>query len=147
MSLTLLLDLDDTLLDTNLETFMPAYFQALTQHLANHSAPNTMLRALLTGMNLMNQSEDPTKTLEEIFDADFYSQLGFSKAELTHIFDEFYDEVFPALAQHTRQRPDAAPLIDWADSRGYRIAIATDPFFPRKVTYHRSGSKPAQRKR
>ena len=45
MSLTLLLDLDDTLLDTNLEAFMPAYFQALAQHLANHTAPNTMLRA------------------------------------------------------------------------------------------------------
>ena len=137
MSLTLLLDLDDTLLDTNLDAFMPAYFQALTQHLANHSAPNTMLRALLTGVNLMNESEDPTQTLEEIFDADFYTQLGFPKAELVHIFEEFYDEVFPALAQHTRRRPDAAPLIDWAYSRGYRIAIATDPLFPRKATYHR----------
>ena len=29
------------------------------------------------------------------------------------------------------------PLIDWAFSRGYRIAIATDPLFPRKATYHR----------
>ena len=137
MSLTLLLDLDDTLLDTNLDAFMPAYFQALTQHLANHSAPNTMLRALLTGMNLMNESEDSTQTLEEIFDADFYTQLGFPKAELVHIFEEFYDEVFPTLAQHTRRRPDAVPFIEWAYSRGYRIAIATDPLFPRKATYHR----------
>lgn len=137
MPLTLLLDLDDTLLDTNLDAFMPAYFQAFTQHLANHSAPSTMLRALLAGMNLMNESEDPTQTLEEIFDADFYLQLGFSKKDLVHIFDEFYDEVFPTLAQHTRQRPDAVPLIDWAASRGYRVAIATDPLFPRKATYHR----------
>ena len=29
------------------------------------------------------------------------------------------------------------PLIDWALSCGYRIAIATDPLFPRKATYHR----------
>ena len=71
MSLTLLLDLDDTLLDTNLDTFMPAYFQALSQHLIKHSAPSTLLRSLFTGMNLMNESEDPTRTLEEIFDADF----------------------------------------------------------------------------
>ena len=137
MSLTLLLDLDDTLLDTNLDAFMPAYFQALTQHLAAHSAPSTMLRALIAGMNVMNTSEDPTRTLEEIFDADFYIQLGFSKQELIHVFEEFYDDVFPHLAQHTRQRTAAVPLIDWAYSRGYRIAIATDPFFPRKVTYHR----------
>ena len=137
MSLTLLLDLDDTLLDTNLDAFMPAYFQALTQHLAKHSTPSTMLRALLAGMNLMNDSDDPTRTLEEVFDADFYVQLGVSKQDLVHILEEFYDAVFPTLAQHTRQRPDAPPLIDWAYSRGYRIAIATDPLFPRKATYHR----------
>jgi FMN phosphatase YigB (HAD superfamily) len=137
MSLTLLLDLDDTLLDTNLDVFMPAYFQAFTQHLAEHSAPSTMLRALGAGATLMNENEDPTRTLEEIFDADFYVQVGLSKKDLVQIFEEFYDEVFPALVQYTRPRPDAVPFIDWATSRGYRIAIATDPLFPRKVTYHR----------
>ncbi|HSA99000.1 MAG TPA: HAD family hydrolase, partial [Anaerolineales bacterium] len=137
MSLTLLLDLDDTLLDTNLETFMPAYFQALARHLASHAAPEVMLRALLAGVNLMNESEDPTRTLEEIFDADFYAKLGFSKHDLIHIIEEFYDNVFPQLAQHTRQRPEAVPFVEWAFGRGYRIAIATDPLFPRKATYHR----------
>jgi FMN phosphatase YigB (HAD superfamily) len=137
MSLTLLLDLDDTLLDTNLDAFMPAYFQALSGHLAKHAAPSSMLRALIEGVNLMNESEDPTRTLEEIFDADFYERLGFSKAELMQVIDEFYEEAFPTLAQHTRKRPEALPLIDWADSRGYRIAIATDPLFPRKATNHR----------
>jgi FMN phosphatase YigB (HAD superfamily) len=137
MTLTLLLDLDDTLLDTNLDAFMPAYFQALTQHLGKHSAPSTMLRALIAGVNLMMESEDPTRTLEEVFDADFYVQLGFSKEDLVYIIEEFYDEVFPTLAQHTRQRAAAVPLIEWADSRGYRVAIATDPLFPRKATYHR----------
>jgi FMN phosphatase YigB (HAD superfamily) len=137
MSLTLLLDLDDTLLDTDLESFVPAYFQSLAGHLADHSAPNTMLRALIEGANLMNESEDPTRTLEEIFEADFYGRPGFSKAKLIQVIDDFYEEVFPTLAQHTRKRPEAVPLIDWADSRGYRIAIATDPLFPRKATYHR----------
>jgi FMN phosphatase YigB (HAD superfamily) len=137
MSLTLLLDLDDTLLDTNLDTFMPAYFQALSQHLIKHSAPSTLLRSLFTGMNLMNESEDPTRTLEEIFDADFHVNLGLSKQDLVQILEEFYDDVFPTLAQHTRKRAAAVPLIEWAYSRGYRLAIATDPLFPRKATYHR----------
>ena len=137
MTLTLLFDLDDTLLDTNLDAFMPAYFQALSQHLTKHSAPSTMLRALIAGVNLMNENEDPTQTLEEIFDADFYPQLGYSKADLVQILDEFYEEVFPTLAQHTRPKPAAVPLIEWAYACGYRIAIATDPLFPRKATYHR----------
>src|SRR5690349_16087092 len=137
MSLTLLLDLDDTLLDTNLDAFMPAYFQALSQHLAEHSAPGIMLRALITGVNRMNESQDPTRTLEEIFDADFYLQLGVPKQDLVYILEEFYEDVFPRLAEYTRRRPEALPLIDWAYSRGYRVAIATDPLFPRKATYHR----------
>lgn len=137
MSLTLLFDLDDTLLDTNLDAFMPAYFQALSRHLANHAAPAVMLRALISGVNLMYESEDPTQTLEEIFDADFYARLGITKHDLVHIVEEFYDNVFPALGQHTRQKPEAVPLIEWAASCGYRIAIATDPLFPRKASYHR----------
>jgi len=28
-------------------------------------------------------------------------------------------------------------LVEWALSKGYRVAIATDPFFPRKATHHR----------
>jgi len=137
MSLTLLLDLDDTLLDTNLDAFTPAYLQALSQHMANHTAPDVMLRALLGGVNLMNESEDPTHTLEEIFDADFYAKLGASKHDLIHIIEDFYDNIFPQLEQHTRRRPAAVPFVEWAFSRGYRVAIATDPLFPRKATYHR----------
>lgn len=137
MSLTLLLDLDDTLLDTNLQAFMPAYFQALSKHMSSHAAPEVMLRALLAGVNLMNENEDPTRTLEEIFDADFYGKLGASKKDLIHLIEEFYDNIFPQLAQHTRQRPDAVPFVEWALSCGYRLAIATDPLFPRKATYHR----------
>jgi FMN phosphatase YigB (HAD superfamily) len=131
MSLTLLLDLDDTLLDTNLDAF------TLARHMANHTAPDVMLRALMAGVNLMNESEDPTHTLEEIFDADFYAKLGGSKHDFIHVIEEFYDNVFPQLEKHTRQRPNAVPFVEWALGRGYCIAIATDPLFPRKATYHR----------
>jgi FMN phosphatase YigB (HAD superfamily) len=137
MSLTLLLDLDDTLIDTNLDTFVPAYFQALGQHMAARVAPDILLRALISGTNLMNESEDPTHTLEEIFDSRFYTILGIPKEELAEIINEFYDNVFSTLAIHTKPRAAAASLIEWASSHGFRVAIATDPLFPRKATYHR----------
>ncbi len=137
MTLTLLLDLDDTLLDTNLETFVPAYFRALSSHLAEQTVPNETVHALLAGMYLMNESEDPTRTLEEVFETDFYPQLGVSKQDLVPILDEFYEIIFPRLAAHTHQRSEAVQFIEWAFSCGYRIAIATDPLFPRKATRHR----------
>jgi FMN phosphatase YigB (HAD superfamily) len=137
MSFTLLLDLDDTLLDTNLDVFVPVYFRALSQHLAKHVEPNLTARALVAGMNLMTASEDSTRTLEEVFETDFYVQLGVSKRDLIHVIDKFYKDVFPTLARYTQQRPDAVPFIDWAVARGFRIAIATDPLFPRRATYCR----------
>jgi FMN phosphatase YigB (HAD superfamily) len=137
MNLTLLLDLDDTLIDTNLDAFVPAYFQSLSEHLQARVMPTTMLRALLIGMNVMNESEDPTRTLQDIFESKFYEELGIPKEELAEILEDFYDKVFPTLAAHTKQRKEAAVLIEWALSCSFRVAIATDPFFPRKATYHR----------
>ncbi|HSJ89644.1 MAG TPA: HAD family hydrolase [Anaerolineales bacterium] len=137
MTFTLLFDLDDTLIDTNLDAFVPAYFQSLSEHLNARVAPTTMLRALLLGMNMMNESEDPTRTLQDIFESSFYKELGIPKHELIEVFEDFYDTVFPTLEAHTKQRKEAASLIEWALSCGYRVAIATDPFFPRKATVHR----------
>jgi len=147
MPLTLLFDLDDTLIDTNLEAFVPAYFQALAQCLGERVLPTVMLRSLVHGMALMNENADPTRTLQEVFEADFYANLGIPKEELIAELDKFYDEVFPALVVHTRPRLDAALLINWAIECGYRVAIATDPLFPRKATYHRlrwAGFNPEQ---
>src|SRR5436190_23983173 len=137
MPLTLLFDLDDTLLDTNLEAFVPAYFQALTHHLEPQVLPTVVLRALIHSTNLMVENVDPTRTLQEVFEADFYSILGIPKAGLIDLLENFYDTVFPTLRVHTRQRPEATSLIEWAFSCGYRVAIATDPLFPRQATYHR----------
>lgn len=137
MSLTLLLDLDDTLIDTNLDAFIPAYFQALGQHLAGRIAPEVMLRALLSGTNQMNESEDPAQTLEEVFDSRFYPKVGIPKENLAGLFDDFYENIFPSLSSHTRPRKEAVSFLEWALSCGFRVAIATDPLFPRKATYHR----------
>lgn len=147
MTLTLLLDLDDTLLNTNLESFIPAYFQALAKELASQVAPDLMLRALVSGTNLMNESEDFSHTLQEIFDAEFFPQINIPRDTLESVIENFYDNVFPTLAGLTSQRPEAKPFIDWAFSQGFRIAIATDPLLPRKATYHRlrwAGFEPEQ---
>jgi FMN phosphatase YigB (HAD superfamily) len=135
-SITLLFDLDDTLLDTNLAAFVPAYFQALAKHLESSVPAEVMLRALVQGLSSMSESENPTQTMQAVFEADFYPKLGVPKEELSSLLEEFYDEVFPTLQVHTKLKPPAAPLIEWALACGFRVAIATDPFFPRKATYH-----------
>jgi FMN phosphatase YigB (HAD superfamily) len=137
MTLTLLLDLDDTLLNTNTNSFIPAYFQALSKELAPHIAPDLMLRALMTGTRQMMASDDFSQTLEQVFNGLFYPQINGSYERTADTIDKFYDQVFPTLSAITTLKPEAKPLIDWAFSQGFRIAIATDPIFPRKATYHR----------
>lgn len=137
MTLTLLLDLDDTLLNTNLHTFIPAYFQALSRELAPHTAPDVMLRALIVGTHLMNESDNFSRTLQEVFDSAFYPQLNISRSEIEPAIENFYDNVFPKLSGLTSQIPEARAFVDWATTKGYRIAIATDPLFLRKATHHR----------
>ncbi|HSG42963.1 MAG TPA: DinB family protein [Anaerolineales bacterium] len=137
MTYTLLFDLDDTLLDTNIESFIPAYYQALSKHLEPYVSSEVMLPALLSGTNLMMESDDPSRTLKDVFDERFYEKLGIPKRDLLNEIEDFYDKEFPKLRGTTNSRPDAAPLIEWAIAQGYQIAIATDPLFPRKATYHR----------
>ncbi len=147
MTLTLLLDLDDTLLNTNMEEFVPAYFQALAANLRRWASPETMLPALISGTQAMLANEDPSATLRQVFDQEFYPKLGVEKTVLENPIDDFYDNAFPLLQGVTSPRPGARELVDWALGEGYRVAIATDPLFPRKAVEERirwAGLVPAQ---
>src|SRR5512143_4138219 len=137
MPFTLLLDLDDTLLDTNVGEFVPAYFQALAKHLSRWVKPVAMLPALMSGTQSMLANQDPSFTLQAVFDRDFYTRLGVAKAELHGAIEDFYDHGFHLLSAVTKQRTGARELIDWAQAQGYRVIIATDPLFPRKAVYER----------
>ncbi len=135
--LTLLLDLDDTLLVTNLDAFVPAYFQALAGHLSAYVPSEVMLPSLVAGTRDMMVSEDPAHTLREVFNRRFYPGIGTDPSRLQPVIDDFYDNVFPSLGALTSQRPEAVELVDWAFKQGYRVAVATDPYFPLKATQHR----------
>ena len=147
MTLTLLLDLDGTLLNTNMDSFIPAYFQALSRELAPHIAPEIMVRALMSGTKRMMESDDFSKTLEQVFNAVFYPQINSSREKIADTLENFYDDIFPTLGGVTTPKPEAKTFIDWAFSQGFHVAIATDPLFPRKATHHRlrwAGFEPEQ---
>ncbi len=137
MSLTLLLDLDDTLLDSNMNDFIPAYFQALSGFLAAQVPPETMLPALIAGTRKMMANSDPSRTLQQVFDAEFFPKIGLEREALQPRIDQFYDEVFPSLSGLTRLRAGAVEFVEWALAQGYRVSIATNPLFPLKAIHHR----------
>ena len=137
MPITLLLDLDDTLLETNMDVFIPAYFKALSAALAEKVAPEVMIPALTGGTKAMMVNTDPALTLRDVFDAYFFPRLGFDRSTLQAAIDRFYNEIFPTLGALTKPIPEAVRLVDWAFAQGYRVVIATNPFFPLKAVHHR----------
>ena len=83
MNLTLLLDLDDTLLNTNLDEFLPVYFEAFSGFLKEDVEPELMLSALLSGTRKMMANNDPSLTLRQVFDAEFFPKVGKNTASKT----------------------------------------------------------------
>ncbi len=137
MTLTLLLDLDDTLLTSNMDDFIPVYFQTLGKAMAPYVDPERLLKYLMLGTNAMLEHDSPDETLGQVFDRNFYPHLGVGRDILDPQIALFYEEIFPSLAYLTKPRPDAVELIKWAVAQGYRIAIATNPLFPQAAVAHR----------
>lgn len=130
MTLTLLLDLDDTLLGNSMETFIPAYIQALTARLSMYADPSELSRSLLAATRLMIENDKPDRTLMEVFDKAFYPSLGLEKKVLQVNIEVFYAQDFPKLKSLTQFRPEAVELVEESVRRGYEICIATNPLFP-----------------
>lgn len=137
MNLTLLLDLDDTLLNSNMDDFIPGYFQALSGFLKDQVEPELMLSALMSGTHKMMVNNDPACTLKQSFDADFFPKIGLSRDEFQPRINLFYEKVFPTLSYLTNPQPDAIELVEWALSQGIRLAVATNPIFPLAAIHHR----------
>ncbi len=137
MTLHLLLDLDDTLLNSNIEALIPVYFQKLVSHLSQKIAPDQTFQHLITGTRIMYASADPLCTLEQSFNDAFYPALNVERETIAPLIEEFYDTLFPTLQPLTSPRPDAIAFVEWAFTRGWKVAVATDPLFPRKAILHR----------
>jgi len=137
VTLTLLLDLDDTLLVNNINTFLPGYLQALSTHLAAYAEPERLINSLLAATSQAARNTLPECTLLDIFEDAFYPRLGLKPEDLQDTIEQFYDDVFPTLKSLTRPQPGAVQLVEQALERGYRVVIATNPLFPYKAIRHR----------
>src|ERR1035437_856793 len=138
MSLTVLFDLDDTLISNNVDTFIPGYLKALSKTLAELSS-NQVIQHLLAATQKMAESSLPGKTLEQTFDENFYPNIGVSKEQLRGTIDHFYGDVYPELKEMTQPIPEAVLLVDRLFDEGYTVAIATRPLFPRTAIVQRLG--------
>ncbi|GAB4475117.1 MAG: hypothetical protein Kow0088_11710 [Anaerolineales bacterium] len=137
MTLTLLLDLDDTLLQNDMEIFIPAYLQALSNHLAQKIPPERLVKQLLRATQVMVSNDRPDRTLKETFDQAFYPALGIEESQVHQELEDFYQNHFPQLHSLTNPMPGAVQLVRGALERNYDLILATNPLFPLLANLHR----------
>ncbi len=126
-----LLDLDDTLLINDMETFSPHYYRALLNKMRGVCPPGAFVEALNQGVRAMVHNDGRQGTNAEVFGREFYRRLDRDPQEIEPILYEFYANEFEELAQYTEPDPVARELVQLLRARGYQIAIATQPLFPR----------------
>jgi len=137
VTLTLLVDLDNTLLGNDMETFIPAYLGAFGEHLTAQVSPRQMVAAMLSATQQMMENTNPARTLKAAFDPKFYPVLDLVESEIRPHIDQFYRDIFPNLQSKTRFQPDAVDFVRAALQRGYQVGVATNPLFPRTAIVQR----------
>jgi FMN phosphatase YigB (HAD superfamily) len=96
-----------------------------------------MIPHLLEGTRQMVHKTGVVGTLEETFDQSFYPGIGLSKDFLAPKINDFYSRVFAELKPETSPMPGASEAVRECLSRGWKVAIATNPLFPMAAIDHR----------
>lgn len=135
---TFIFDLDGTLLpmaDQNL--FLEEYFKALSTKIVPYGLDaKKFVMAVWEGTKSMI-GNDGSMTNEQRFWEVFCGLLGEEVRELEPVFDHFYRNEFSAAKSATSTNPLAGECIKQLKNKGYRIALATNPLFPKVATYTR----------
>lgn len=134
---TILFDLDGTLLEMRTEPFVARYLQELATYVGDRINPEQLQKWVWDATKAMILSQEPHKTNEEVFTEHFLQQSGLAKEEIWPVFEQFYREVFPTLSHLTYPSPYAKKIVEAAKQQGYRVAVATNPVFPREAIYSR----------
>lgn len=134
---TILFDLDGTLLPMDQDTFAGAYVRGLALTAMPHGyEPKAFSETVMAGTVAMVKN-DGSKTNKSAFWECLVDTYGEKVKGHTHIFDEFYKTDFQKIKEVCGFEPKAAELIKYIKEKGYRVALATNPLFPKVATESR----------
>lgn len=134
---TVLFDLDGTLLPLDQDYFLKKYFKAITKKLAGDGyEPERFMKSMWVGVEAMIKN-DGKDTNENVFWDSFSKAYGRDCKCDEPLFNEFYDKIFPTLKSEVGYNSRAGETVKELLRRGYRLALATTPVFPRVATYER----------
>ena len=132
-----LFDLDGTLLPMDQDVFVKTYMGMLAKRLAPLGYdPKDFISAMWAGTGSMVKN-DGSSTNEDAFWKTFCKVLSRNALEDTPHFERFYEEEFDNVKTVCGYSPLARKTLDACRNKGLRVALATNPLFPRIATQKR----------
>ena len=133
----ILFDLDGTLLPMEQKPFVKAYFSGLAKKLAPLGyEPNLVIDAVVRGVGAMTNN-DGRETNEIVFWNNFAEILGEEVRKHQELFENYYKKEFQELKNVCGFEPMAKEVIGLVKEKGFKVALATSPVFPRIATESR----------
>ncbi|MBQ7288202.1 MAG: HAD family hydrolase [Clostridia bacterium] len=134
---TILFDLDGTLLPMDQDQFVKAYFGLLAKKLSPYGYDaEQLVSAIWAGTKEMIKNNGE-QTNEKAFWKKFCEIFGQDAAKDEPIFAEFYENEFGKAQAVCGFNENAAKVVNLAKSKGFRVALATNPIFPAVATESR----------
>lgn len=137
MSLTVLFDLDDTLLENEIGVHLPVYLNSLQDHLSTLMPKDLILPNFLGAFQAMLGNDNIKEPLHDVFYEYFCRETGVGRTVLHPSTESYYRTTYPGLKSTTSVKPGAQSVVAEFDRRGYTMVIATNPFFPRAAVEQR----------
>lgn len=133
---TILFDLDGTLLPLDADKFMNIYFGEMGRSFQDMIDPKLLVQHVWSGTKAMISSSENI-TNENVFMDTFAKLIDGDLNVYQERFDRFYDEGFLKVRESVEASPIIKETIALLKDKGYTLAIATNPLFPKKAILHR----------
>ncbi|QIK69904.1 HAD family hydrolase [Erysipelothrix sp. HDW6C] len=135
MKKTILFDLDGTLLPLDNKEFETSYITSITSFVKDILEPRKMAESLWQASAVMVQSNDDTKTNEEVFYGEFDKLVGKETSDkLLAVLDDYYSTGFDVVKDITFIDDNVVEAVRYLKEKGHKVILATNPMFPKMAT-------------
>ena len=135
---TVLFDLDGTVLPLDTDEFVSIYFSEMEKAFKGFKDQNQIVKKIWSATNDMIESTDE-RTNEQVFMDSFKKLVEEDFEKYIEVFDKFYDEGYLKTEKSVKDKKNIfmKRSIQLLKDKGYTLALATNPIFPKKAVYHR----------
>lgn len=133
-----LFDLDGTLLPMNQDYFIAEYMKGLALRMSEYGyEPESFIKAMWAGVKGVYKNDGSVINEERFWEECERALNKKVRADESH-FNDFYRNEFQKYKEICGFNPEAKQTVDEIRSMGYRVALATNPFFPMIATESRT---------